>query len=141
MPVTVCCLLLLLLLSGCGRKGPEVVPVEGTITLDGGPWPKPGTLYFTAETSSSGLTSRPAMGAFDTDGNLTVTTFKKGDGLIPGKHKIRVECWETPPRMGSTTPPKSYLPNRYCSTSTSGLAVTVEPNQAVVRLKLNVAKK
>src|SRR5438552_15083087 len=32
-------------LSGCGRKGPIMVPVSGTVTLDGKPMPD-GMIYF-----------------------------------------------------------------------------------------------
>ena len=137
---TACCVILLLLL-GCSQKGPQVVPAEGIITFGGGPWPKAGASFFVVDSPSPGLPSRPAMGEFDTNGKLTVTTFKTGDGLLPGKYKIGVECWETAPAMGSPTPARSYIPDRYRSANTSGLMVTVEPYQAVVKLKLDVAKK
>ena len=135
------CLLVLAtaVLCGCGRPGPEVIPVEGTITLGGGPWPKPGVVYFTLDPSAS--TGRPATGKFDVDGKLTVTTFRKGDGLMPGRYKLGVECWDVPPRMGSPTPPVSYVPERYQSAATSGLTVSVEPGQRVVRVQLEVARK
>lgn len=127
--------------AGCGQSGPEVVPVEGTITFGGGPWPKPGVVNFVVETPSPGLPNRPAMGLFDTDGKLTVTTYKKGDGLIPGTYKIGVECWEIRPEMMSPTPPKSYVPTRYGSPQTSGFTVAVERGQKVIKLNLDVPKK
>lgn len=133
--------LLLLLVIGCARPGPEVVPVRGTVTFGGGSWPKPGVLFFTVETPSPGMPNRPAMGEFDTEGRLTVTTFQKGDGLIPGKYRIAVECWEIRPEMGAATPPKSYVSSRYGSPSTSGLAVAVEPGQKIVTLNLDLAKE
>jgi hypothetical protein len=136
----VACSFVLLLALGCSRSGPEVVPVKGTITYGGGPWPKPGVANFTVETPAPGLPNRPAMGLFDTDGTLTVTTYKKGDGLIPGKYKIGVECWEVRPEMGGP-PPKSYVPERYGSSATSGFTVTIEPGQKVVTLNLDVPKK
>ncbi len=133
--------LFLLLVVGCGQRGPKVVPVEGTITFGGGSWPKAGVLNFAVESSSPGMPDRPAMGLFDTDGKLTVTTFAKGDGLIPGKYKMGVECWEVRPDIMSPTAAKSYVPARYASPKTSGLTVTVEPGQKVVTLNLDVAKK
>lgn len=138
--LAVCCLLPLLAV-GCGQRGPEIVPVDGTITFGGGPWPKPGVLNFAVDSVSPGMPNRPAMGLFDTDGRLTVTTYTKGDGLIPGKYKMAVECWEVRPEMGSPTPPKSYVPTRYGSPSTSGFTVMVEPGQKVVKLDLDVAKE
>jgi len=38
-------LMVLLVLGGCGRKGPIMVPVSGTVTLDGKPMPD-GIIYF-----------------------------------------------------------------------------------------------
>lgn len=135
----ICCLLSLASV-GCGRTGPRAVPVQGTVTFGGGAWPKPGVLYFTAESSS--LSQHPATGEFDLDGALTVTTFKKGDGLLPGKYRIAVECWEVPPQMGSPpTPAKSYVPARYNSPVSSGFTVDVESGQQVVKLNLDVPKK
>ena len=135
------CLLVLLVLAGCGRKGPEVVPVEGTITFGGGAWPKPGALYFTVDAPAAGMPGRPALAKFDTDGNVTVTTFHNGDGLIPGKYKMSVECWEVPPQMNAPTKAISYVPKRYQAANSSGLSVTVEPGQRVVKLNLDVSKK
>jgi hypothetical protein len=130
-----------ILAAGCGRTGPEVVPVEGTITFGGGPWPKPGVVNFVVETPSPGLPNRPAMGLFDTNGHLTVTTYKEGDGLIPGTYKIGVECWEIRPEMMKPGVEKSYVPTRYGSPMTSGFSVAVEPGQKVVKLDLDVPKK
>jgi hypothetical protein len=129
------------LLFGCGRKGPEIIPVKGTITFGGGPWPKPGVVYFTLDPSAPGTSGHPALGKFDVEGKLTVTTFQKGDGLVPGRYKLAVECWEIPPRMGSPTPAKSYLPKRYQSAVASGLAVLVESGQRLVRIQLEVGKE
>jgi hypothetical protein len=125
---------------GCGRNGPEIVPVEGTITYGGGPWPKPGVVYFTLDPTASGKSGHPVTGKFGVDGKLTVTTFGK-DGLVPGKYKLSVECWEVPPRMGSPTPPVSYVPERYQSAATSGLSLSVESGKRVVHVQLDVPKK
>jgi hypothetical protein len=138
----VCCLLLSLSVSvGCRRGGPEVVPVRGTITFGGGQWPKAGIVYFVVDSSSTGQPQRPGLGEFDTGGTLTVTTFKKGDGLLPGKYRITVECWETPPQMGSPTSAKSYVPDSYRSAATSNFTVQVESGQKEVNLHLDVPRK
>ena len=133
--------LLLSLVFGCGRNGQEVVPVKGAVTYGGGPWPHPGSLMFAPESSGFNQPCHPAGGQFDTDGRLTVTTFKEGDGLVPGKYRISVVSYETPPSKTELTFPKNYVPVRYHSIATSGLTVTVEPGQKVVTLNLDVAKK
>lgn len=130
-----------MLSAGCDRSGPEVVPVDGTITFGGGSWPKPGVLIFAVDAPSPGIANHPAMGLFDTDGRLTVTTYRKGDGLIPGTYKMGVECWEVRPDMMSPTAAKSYVPTRYGSPGTSGFTVVVEPGQKVVKLNLDVPKE
>ena len=141
---TTCGLLLaawgLLFLFGCGRSGPEVVPVRGKVTFGGGDWPKPGVLYFTIDQAAEGLPGIPGLGRFGTDGKLTVTTFKEGDGLIPGHYKIGVECWEVEPLMGGGRPPKMYVPDKYQNARTSGLELTVESGQPVVEVNFDIPK-
>lgn len=138
-PIT--CGLVLLFTLGCGRSGPETVPVDGTVTFGGAAWPKPGVLVFAVESPAPGMPQRPAMGLFDTDGRLTVTTYTKGDGLIPGKYRMAVECWEVRPDAMSPTGAKSYVPKRYGSPETSGFTVVVEPGQKRVTLNLDVPKE
>ncbi len=124
------CLLLIaccLPLCGCGKSGPETVVVKGKVTLGGGPWPKPGVLYFTPVKPAEGMPSRPAPAHFDSDGNFTVTSFRKGDGLVPGTYKVGVECWEVPPSMETNVAGKSYVAEKFQSPQTSGLEITIEP--------------
>ena len=135
--LTACCLLI----AGCRPAGPETVPVSGKITFGGGEWPKPGMLYFTPIKPAQGLPSRPGRARFDIDGDFTVTTFDKGDGLIPGAYKVGVECWEVPPQMDSPQAAKSYVPTKYQSPITSGLEVTVEPRQRSVKLRFAVPRQ
>jgi hypothetical protein len=127
-------------ITGCGKRGPELVPVNGTITLEGGSWPHPGCIYFTISNPAPGMPGRPAVGKFTANGFLVVTTFKEGDGLIPGDYKIGVECWETPPRMATGAPGKSCVPQRCQSPTTSGLAVSVKPGEKMIHVKLNVTE-
>ena len=77
--------------AGCGRSGPKMVPVSGTVLLDGAPLPA-GEIYF-LENQSSGPTVFPvSAGKFE--GRLTV-----------GPKRVEVHSWqkvEVPPeqRMG-----------------------------------------
>jgi len=114
-----------LIIAGCGRAGPEIVPTRGKVTLDGGAWPKPGVIYFTPLKPAEGFPRRPGTGHFDTDGTFTVTTLDPGDGLIPGTYRIAVECWEVWPE--EKPPGKSYVAEPYTSPARSGLELTVEP--------------
>ena len=33
------------------------------------------------------------------DGVYAATTYEPADGLLPGKYKVAIECYETPPNM------------------------------------------
>lgn len=118
---TLCCLIV----AGCGRAGPEIVPTRGKVTLNGGAWPKPGVIYFTPVKPAEGFPRRPGAGHFDTDGVFIVTTRDPGDGLIPGTYGIAVECWEVVPT--DTSPGKSSAAERYTSPVRSGLELTIKP--------------
>lgn len=114
-----------LTVGGCGRDAPEMVPTRGKVTLDGGQWPKPGSLFFAPLEPAEGFPRRPGVGQFDKDGVFTVTSRDPGDGLIPGTYRIAVECWEVEP--SDTRPGKSYTAQQYTSPARSGLELTIEP--------------
>jgi hypothetical protein len=106
-------LVLLAPLAGCGQEGPERVIVSGHITYGGGAWPKPGVIYFTPLGGPAGTTIHPGLGHFDTYGEYTAQTFATGDGLVPGKYRLHVECWEVEPSPDPKHgPPKSYVPGK-----------------------------
>ncbi len=126
---------------GCGPSVCKPIPAQGKITFGGGAWPKPGILYFNPVESPECVPKRPATGRFDTDGNLTVTTFEQGDGLLPGSYKIGVECWLVPPEMGSMAPARSAVNSKYQSAASSGLELVVKPDEHLVDIRLDVSKQ
>ena len=121
-----CCLLAA---AGCGSDVPDMVSVSGQVTLDGGPWPKPGVVNFTPAEPAPGFPRKSGSGHFDTDGYFTAMT---GDyeGLIPGEYRISVTCWERPP--GDNDPGKSFTAAAFASPFRSGLELTIEPDGAAV---------
>jgi hypothetical protein len=123
--------------GGCGSDRPQTIPVGGTITFDGGPPPAPGTLYLTTNDPAEGFPIRPATAEFDADGRFAAKTWDSGDGMMPGRYKITVECWEVPPTMGGP-PSKSYVPPKYESTATSPLEIALEPGDDEQVLQLDV---
>jgi hypothetical protein len=127
-------------IAGCGRSGPEVVPVAGKITYAGGAWPNKGSLYFTPVESAAGFPMRPGSAEFGLDGGFTVTSFKPGDGLVPGRYHVGIQCWTSPPVMGSETPVKSAVALKYQSPTTSCLEVDVKPGQSKVTVEWDVPK-
>ena len=112
-----------MLLQGCSNS-PRCIPVSGTVTLDGGPVPGPGFIYFTIDSTGKEGVSRPANAPFDADGKFKATSFVAGDGLMPGHYHLRVDCWKTAPNMDGI-PVVSYLPAKYRDASKSGLELIV----------------
>jgi len=133
-------LLCLLLAAGCGKSGPELVTVRGTVTYGGGEWPTEGMLYFTPDRPAAGMPTRPGRAKFGPDGSFSATSFEEGDGLVPGHYMVSVECWKVPPEMGSTRPPVSYVPDKYQGGQTSGVDLTIEPGASSAKLDFDVPK-
>lgn len=122
--------------SGCGNPH-GTVPVSGKVTVKGESPPGAGTISFTCVEAASGFPQRPAMAKFDTDGAYQVTSFSPGDGLIPGKYKLAIECYETPPNMDGK-PVKSYIDAKYMNGETSGFELDVEPKARPIQFNINL---
>jgi hypothetical protein len=95
---------LLTVASGCGGSDLPLVPVSGKVTFSGGPCPAPGNVTFTPLEVSAGLPRRPAAGAFNTEGSFEVTSFRPGDGLLPGRYRVTVTCYSGLPNPTSPDP-------------------------------------
>jgi len=130
-------LVAVLVFSGCGPDRPKTVPVRGTVTFSGKPPPAPGVLYFLSDDPAEGFSRRPASADFDAQGRFTVKSWEAGDGLVPGRYKVIVECWEVAPMMGQG-PPKTYVPEKYLSDTTTDLEVDITPSDSSKKLELDV---
>ena len=91
-----CLLLPLLLSSGCGSDSPfKYVRATGKIAYeDGTPIPGGIRLMFVPEGIEAIGSAHPRMGIanVDADGKFDcVTSYKFGDGLVPGKHKVVIQ--------------------------------------------------
>ena len=90
--------ILLATLSGCGSNGPfKYVPVSGKVTYeDGTPIPVGGMriIFVALDTPAvDGAHPRPAMAHVDASGQFSAaTSYKYGDGLIPGRHKVVLQA-------------------------------------------------
>ncbi len=117
-------ILLLGLIAGCGSDMPKTVKVSGKVTFDGKAPPGPGVVYFLPQEAAKDFPLRPATGDFTADGAYKATTFAANDGLMPGKYKAYIECWETAPNMDGK-PVKSFVPKKYQSVDSSGFELEV----------------
>lgn len=76
---------LMLLSTGCGKNtGPELVPVAGTIRLDGQPLSGVVVGYFPVKEGTS------AMATTDVAGNYTLQFTATKNGVIPGTYQVRI---------------------------------------------------
>ena len=130
---------LIAFLSGCGPDGPRCIPVSGKVTLDGGKPPGPGFIYFNTDSKGGGST-RPGTAEFDADGNYIAKSFVPGDGLLPGKYVLRIDCWKTPPNMDGK-PVISFIPDKYQDAAKSGLTLTVDPDSKAVTYDIALTSK
>ena len=78
-------------MTGCGDSGPEVVPVEGTVTLDGKPLANK-SLLFTPIDDTAG---HGAGGTSDAEGRYTLIAVVPGatrdyQGIAPGRYRVSV---------------------------------------------------
>src|SRR5262249_41535734 len=76
----------LLSLVGCG--GPRLYPVHGKVTWENGTEARElvgGLVICESENGQVG-----ARGDIEQDGSFRLTTYKPGDGLLPGKYRVAV---------------------------------------------------
>jgi len=125
--------------AGCDSGLPQTIPCEGKVTFDGGPCPKPGTLYFTPIEPAAGYPMRPAVGHFDIDGQFSATTFEPGDGLIPGRYKVGIDCWEVEPNTDGI-PAVSLVSEKHRNPETSGFEISVSPDGDPQEFNLDVPR-
>ncbi|MCA9246382.1 MAG: hypothetical protein KDA42_04675 [Planctomycetales bacterium] len=135
--VAVIVFLLLLPVSGCGSSGPEVVRVYGRVTFNDAAPPAAGTLYFLPFASAPGGANRPASASFDEQGNYEVKAYGDRKGLPPGRYRVFVECWKTPPTMDGP-PEESHVPEKFQSAASSELELTIEPGAGTREFHVNV---
>src|SRR5438093_5675401 len=76
----------LLGLAGCG--GPSLYPVHGKVTWDNGAEARELAGGLVICESVDGKVG--ARGDIEKDGSFRLSTYKPGDGLLPGKHRVAV---------------------------------------------------
>jgi hypothetical protein len=139
---------------GCGTKGPVMVPVSGTVTLDGQ------ALEGASVNFVPVAGGRQATGQTDKSGKFALTSIKPSDGAPVGKYKVGVsKLAQTadrmadpsksaggaappgtqlsgPPIKGPAAKPQSLVPAKYVNPDTSGFTVEVKSGMEPVKLEL-----
>ncbi len=94
------CLLLIVLVGGCGKSGEQVAPVSGRVTLDGQPLGTADILF------QPGDMKPPSSGRTDKDGRYTLG-YKRGvPGALVGQHLVRIAVNTDITHGPQTVPPR-----------------------------------
>lgn len=104
--------------GGCAPAGsgkmPDLIPVTGKVLYKGQPLTQ-GSIKFDPEDGYG----REANGKIKPDGTFTVTTFKEGDGVVAGHHRVAV----TGTGIKS---PRDMFAKKYGGVASSGLTADVD---------------
>jgi hypothetical protein len=103
------------LVAGCGDSLPERVPVSGRVMIDGQPLSQGAIMVAPQD-------ERPSMGAIAADGSFTLSCYEKGDGAVPGTHKVSITATE--PLNDRQV--RWHAPKKYAHINTSGLTATID---------------
>jgi hypothetical protein len=120
--------------SGCNRGGSpfDYIPVSGRITYeDGAPIPAGGIrLGFAIQgvPPKDGAFPAQADAVVDAEGNFPrATSYKYGDGLIPGKHKVTVY-------YATDAGGKLLVPKDYTNPETTPLMISTDELPLVIKV-------
>lgn len=118
-------LLLLAVSLGCGDGGPSLIPVKGTVTVDGQPAEGVSILFHGGNVVSTATS--------DASGSFSVVT--DGDpGMIAGSYKVTAS-WQEPVKfgsggMGETPDTPDRLGGKYMNLAQSQISVEVSDSTA-----------
>lgn len=101
-------------LGGCSdKRAVKTVPVEGIVRLESGAWPAAGNISFVPTEAASGYPLRPGWAEFNQQGEFAAGCFEDGDGLVPGKYVVNIDCWDTVNQGAKKKPAASCIPAKY----------------------------
>jgi predicted small lipoprotein YifL len=116
---------LVALVSGCGKKGPVLYPVKGSVRINGEP-AKEVNVMFTPVTPIEGITELLSPAAVtEEDGSFRLMSFKPGDGAPAGDYQVTVIYPMN--RFSKYLSGIDRLRGKFADPKTSGLTAKVEP--------------
>ena len=128
-------------LSGCSRGDrPPTVSVGGKVTYQGKPVGQ-GTISFQPSDNRTGASNRPAGGDLQADGSYELSSFRPGDGAVPGEYDVVITSYLSGPTLDEPNKPVVWaIPQRYANARTSGLkAVVPAEHDGLLMLDFNLA--
>jgi len=117
-----------LFLAGCSKSEEELVPVTGTVLVDGKP--AAGAAVVLHPIDGSGNGTHP-LGQVDAAGHFQLTTVRSGDGAAPGPYKVTLTWYVSGPVKrgveGEEAPARNLIPDKYARAETTPLTATIRP--------------
>lgn len=89
-------------LTGCGKSGPKLAEVEGTVTLDGKP-----LADVMLEFQPLGGKGSPSVGYTDKNGRFRLRFSRQKWGALPGEHLVRID-FDHEPGSDQPAPPFKF---------------------------------
>jgi len=124
-------------LVGCGDGSPfEYVPVQGRLTYeDGSAIPAAGGMRLQFEpldvVAHDGMHPRTASTGLDAEGRFTnATSYKYGDGLVPGRHKVAIA-------YATDAKGKLLVPKAFTNLATTPLVVNTADQPLEIKVPKN----
>ena len=124
--------LLIASLTGCGKTGPQLAPVSGTVTFNGKPLARARVVFYPSDGR------RTAIGMTDDKGQFSLGTYAIDDGALVGQHEVVVVArgprrpapfsknMPKPPQgFAFTMPGPPLIPKKYFRPETSGITFEV----------------
>jgi hypothetical protein len=139
-------LIVLAFLSGCGRGIPAIVPVKGTVLLNGQPLPK-ATIQFVPQRSDLGA-EFTSTAVTDEKGGFTLTCgYRDTPGATMGEHTVVISESPLPDELRSSRDYREIeryqrklsnrpIPTKYSSVRESPLKIEIKETQGEVKLEL-----
>jgi hypothetical protein len=122
--------LIVAVMPGCGRKRQPTLPVEGKVVYQGKPLTF-GEVLFQPDAGPV------ASGKIQSDGTFRLSTYRNGDGAVPGVYRVEITCYEGQrpaavqgPGRGERGPGKSLIPAKYANFNISELQAEVKPQKS-----------
>jgi hypothetical protein len=126
---------------GCGgAKGPEhpqSVPVQGVALAPGGE-PLSNVRVVLTPKEPTGVPVE-AFGDTDAQGKFVMTSYKSGDGVVPGKYTVSVDPFNYKDKSGSpkkNTSTANLVPKQYLTSDSSNYVVEVTPDTTKLDIRL-----
>jgi hypothetical protein len=79
---------------GCSGSAVEKVKLVGVVRPTSGRLATGGSIAFVPLAAAAGKPLRPGWAVFSRDGRFQAGSHRAGDGLVPGRYAVRIECSE-----------------------------------------------